>query len=212
MCPIHFEIVIGKFQPCGNPQLDDRSWKLTDVFYLANGNLSIFGGIVFLITYTNKLGYKIGPKTVTKRPCSKYYMLSAHCCRGGSLHCMWAVQTHSGTPLFFAPFRKDLARLNGAPQPNQKWLPSLGIQPWSLNHKPQPFLPPSEKSCMFMCITGNKISKTTLSTTDRRVSCCSTAECLRESSELFLQQRTKHQAVLRWVNIIMRLLAKHCLW
>ena len=58
--------------------------------------------------------------------------------RGGSSNCMWGVQTHSGPPVFLVPFRKDLARMNGTPQPNQKWLPALGIEPGSLNHKPQP--------------------------------------------------------------------------
>ena len=49
--------------------------------------------------------------------------------RGGSLDCMWGVQTHGGPLVFLVPFRKDLARMNGAPQPNQKWLPVLGIDP-----------------------------------------------------------------------------------
>ena len=50
--------------------------------------------------------------------------------RGGSLDCMWGVQTHSG--------RKDLARMNGTPQPNQKRPPALGIEPGSLDHESQP--------------------------------------------------------------------------
>ena len=29
--------------------------------------------------------------------------------RGGSLDCMWGVQTHSGPPVFLVPFRKELA-------------------------------------------------------------------------------------------------------
>ena len=38
---------------------------------------------------------------------------------GGSLNCMWDVQTESGRPVFFVPFRKDRARMNGKSQPNQ---------------------------------------------------------------------------------------------
>ena len=41
--------------------------------------------------------------------------------RGGSLNCMWGVQTHSGPLVFLVPFCKDLARMNGTPQPNQRW-------------------------------------------------------------------------------------------
>ena len=40
--------------------------------------------------------------------------------RGGSLDCMWGVQTHRGPPVFSVPSRKDLARMNGTPRPNQK--------------------------------------------------------------------------------------------
>ena len=40
--------------------------------------------------------------------------------------------------VFLDPFRKDLARMNGMPQPNQKWLPEQEIKPGSLNHKLQP--------------------------------------------------------------------------
>ena len=32
--------------------------------------------------------------------------------RGGSLDCVWGVQTHSEPPVFLVPFRKDLARMN----------------------------------------------------------------------------------------------------
>ena len=56
----------------------------------------------------------------------------------GSLNCMRGVQTHSRPPVFLVQFRKDQARMNGTPQPNQKWLPALGIEPGSLDHKPQP--------------------------------------------------------------------------
>ena len=38
------------------------------------------------------------------------------------------------------PFRKDLARMNGTPQPNWKWLPALGIEPRFLDHKSQPLI------------------------------------------------------------------------
>ena len=58
--------------------------------------------------------------------------------RGGSLDCVWGVQTHSGPPVFLVLFRKDLAWMNGTPQPNQKWLPALGIEPGSLDHESQP--------------------------------------------------------------------------
>ena len=58
--------------------------------------------------------------------------------RGGFLHCIWGVQTHRGPPVFLVPLRKDLARMNGTPQPNQKWLPAQGIEPGSLDHKSQP--------------------------------------------------------------------------
>ena len=33
--------------------------------------------------------------------------------RGGSLDCVWGVQTHSGPPVFLVPFRKDLASMYG---------------------------------------------------------------------------------------------------
>ena len=56
----------------------------------------------------------------------------------GSLNCMRGVQTHSRPPVFLVQFRKDQARMNGTPQPNQKWLPALGIELGSLDHKPQP--------------------------------------------------------------------------
>ena len=51
---------------------------------------------------------------------------------------MWGVQTHCVAPVFLVPFHKDLARMNGTPQPNQKWLPALGIKPGSLDHESQP--------------------------------------------------------------------------
>ena len=57
--------------------------------------------------------------------------------RGGSLDCMWGVQTHSAPPEFLVPFGNDLARINGTPPPNRKWLPALGIEPGSLDHGSQ---------------------------------------------------------------------------
>ena len=42
------------------------------------------------------------------------------------------------TSAILSPVHKDLARLNGPPQPNQKWSPALGIEPRCLDHKPQP--------------------------------------------------------------------------
>ena len=59
---------------------------------------------------------------------------------GGSLNCMWVVQTHSGPQVFLVTFRKDQARMNGTPQPNQKWLLALGTEPGSLNHESQPLI------------------------------------------------------------------------
>ena len=41
--------------------------------------------------------------------------------RGGSLDYMWGVQTNSEPLVFLVPFCKDLARMNGTPQPNQRW-------------------------------------------------------------------------------------------
>ena len=58
--------------------------------------------------------------------------------RGGSLDCMWDVQTHSGPPVFLVLLRKDLARMNGTPQPNRKWQPALGIEPGTLHYESQP--------------------------------------------------------------------------
>ena len=59
---------------------------------------------------------------------------------GGSLNCMWVVQTHSGPQVFIVPFCKDLARMKGTPQTNQKWLLALGTEPWSLNRECQPLI------------------------------------------------------------------------
>ena len=58
--------------------------------------------------------------------------------RGGSLDCMWGVQTHSGPPVFLVSFHKDLARVNDTPQPSRKRLPLVGIKSGTLNHKSQP--------------------------------------------------------------------------
>ena len=58
---------------------------------------------------------------------------------GGSLDCMWGVQTHSGTLVLKVPFYKDLARMNGTPDPNRKRLLAQGIKPGSLDHESQPF-------------------------------------------------------------------------
>ena len=41
---------------------------------------------------------------------------------GGSLDCLWGVQTHSWSPVVLSPVRRDLARMNGTPTPNQKLL------------------------------------------------------------------------------------------
>ena len=58
--------------------------------------------------------------------------------RGGPLDCVWGVQTHRRPPVFSVPSRKDLARMNGLPQPYQKWLPALGTEPGSLDQEPHP--------------------------------------------------------------------------
>ena len=55
-----------------------------------------------------------------------------------SMEIQSTAQTHSGHPVFLVLFRKDPARMNGAPQPNQKWLQVLGIKPGSINLKPHP--------------------------------------------------------------------------
>ena len=75
--------------------------------------------------------------------------------RGGFLDCVWGVQTHSGPPVFLVLYRKNLARMYGTPQPNQKWLPGLGIKPGSHNLKPQfltigPFLIPEYSSIVLL--------------------------------------------------------------
>ena len=89
--------------------------------------------------------------------------------RGGSLDCMWGVQTHNGPPVFLVPFRKDMARMYGAPQPNRDWLPVLGIEPGSLDHESQyqyqtnrPFLTPYMVSwySLFQSKTQLKYHKT----------------------------------------------------
>ena len=56
----------------------------------------------------------------------------------GSLDCMWGVQTHSGSLALLVPFRNDLARMKGIPQPTRKLLPALGIKAGSFNDKSQP--------------------------------------------------------------------------
>ena len=58
--------------------------------------------------------------------------------RGSALDCMWGVQTHSRPPVFSVTFHKDLARMNGTPQPNRQCLTALGIEPGSLDHESQP--------------------------------------------------------------------------
>ena len=61
---------------------------------------------------------------------------------GWSLDCLCGVQTHSETLVFLVPFRKVPARMNGTPQPHQQQSPTLGIEPRSLDHKPQPLTIP----------------------------------------------------------------------
>ena len=41
-------------------------------------------------------------------------------------------------PVFLVLFRKDLAMMNGKPQPNWKWMPALGIETRSLSPESQP--------------------------------------------------------------------------
>ena len=76
--------------------------------------------------------------------------------RVGSLDCIWGVKTHSGPLVLVVPFRKDLARISGTPQPNRKWLPAQGIKPRSVDHKFQPlttrpFLSPDFPYVSCMC-------------------------------------------------------------
>ena len=44
-------LVSHEFSTRGNPQLDDRSWKLMDAPNLADGILSILGGITIIPDY-----------------------------------------------------------------------------------------------------------------------------------------------------------------
>ena len=57
--------------------------------------------------------------------------------RVGSLSCMLGEQTHNGPAIFLVLFCKDQARMNGTPQPDQKWLGTHRIEHGSLDHKPQ---------------------------------------------------------------------------
>ena len=55
-------------------------------------------------------------------------------------------------------FCKDLARMNGTPQPNRKWPPALRIKPGSLNHKTQPLtIGPVPDSQWEVCVESNSI-------------------------------------------------------
>ena len=77
----------------------------------------------------------------------------------------WVVQIHSGLPVVLVLFRKDqLARMNGTLQPNHKWLPAQGIEPGSLNHKPQPltigpFLTRDNDLTDFVLVKGENTAK-----------------------------------------------------
>ena len=81
--------------------------------------------------------YSITLATVLKpRPIPISIQIGYSMANRGSLDCMLGVQTHSGPPLFLAPFYKDLARIIGTPQPNQKWLPVLEIETVWISQSP----------------------------------------------------------------------------
>ena len=44
----------------------------------------------------------------------------------------------TNAPVLLVLIHKDLAKMNGMPQPNRKQLPALGIEPGSLDHESQP--------------------------------------------------------------------------
>ena len=69
----------------------------------------------------------------------------------------------SGPPVIIVPFCKDLARMEGTPQPNQIWLPVQRIETGSLDLKPQPltiwpFLTPSLKQLFRARLMVNSFS------------------------------------------------------
>ena len=41
----------------------------------------------------------------------------------------FSLPSHCRPSVFLVPFRRDLARMNGTPQPNQRIPPALGIEP-----------------------------------------------------------------------------------
>ena len=73
--------------------------------------------------------------------------------RGGIFRLRVGCANTQWTSCILDLFCIDLARMNDTPQPNQKWLPVQGIEPRSLDHKPQPlpigpFLTPSWTSML----------------------------------------------------------------
>ena len=127
------------------------NWISESIFcckrHIQNDRLIIFSTIVIFRPSTMRREYSSRPYTHARRN----WLLFAKRQRG-SLDCVWGVQTHNGPPVFLVLFRKDLARMNGTPQPNQKWLPAQGIERGSLNPKPQPltsgrFLTPKFITC-----------------------------------------------------------------
>ena len=65
------------------------------------------------------LGYSVSHSTQTVAYTQNWLLFAKG--RGGPVDLMWIVQTHNGSPVILVPFRKDLARMKGTPQPNQNW-------------------------------------------------------------------------------------------
>ena len=76
------------------------------------------------------LGYSVNHSTQTVAYTQNWLLFAKG--RGGPVDLMWIVQTHSGSAVILVPFRKDLARMKGTPQPNQNWEAAQGIEPGSL--------------------------------------------------------------------------------
>ena len=76
--------------------------------------------------------------------------------REGHLDYMLEVQTHNGPPVLSVPSHNDLARMIGTPQPNQKWLLELVIEPINVG----PLLTPTNQS-EHRCF-GVRIGKTAI--------------------------------------------------
>ena len=112
---------------CGLRKLPDScSFPFSFLLLLVGFSESVLWGIVLLsclsmqrelssLEYSISHGIRLRPILM---PGKLGYSLQRG--RGGFLDCMWGVQTHSGPLVFLVPFCKDLARMNGTPQPNQR--------------------------------------------------------------------------------------------